>query len=239
MPLFEGRPPVRVSGILHHHLAWLCDFGRGEDPGNDEIGFVVPFEKEVRFPEIYGTETVAYSIGDNLIICFRGTELTDAHDMLRNLRILPWYNKHTGWSHSGFQKGATTWCGFFIPFLRHVFPEQKNIILVGHSQGSQVAAHCALLIASKWHNQDSFGNQYRLKEVCLFGEPKGFFRSAKKRYEKLGLSEVTTSYKNGSDNVTKVPPWGKHTVKQTEIGDNDFIDHPLVNYIKTLEEVGL
>lgn len=69
------------------------------------------------------------------VLIFRGTEggkfLSGSgwRDVIRDIRILPWYDKRCGWCHAGFLKGARG-------VVSRLQLKDKPIILSGHSLGA-------------------------------------------------------------------------------------------------------
>lgn len=167
-------------------------------------------------------ESVGFTVGEYYVLAFRGTELKGTNekwyvnwiDVLRDLRFLPWRTNY-GWVHAGFYRGAQHW----LRRHGHTIPQDKKLILVGHSMGASIAANVAQLIHKSVH------------KVCLFGEPRGFFPSAVKSYKLKYLAEKTVSYLTSDDWLRWLPPWGKRCVNVTEAGKGG---HSLDDYIRNL-----
>ena len=127
------------------------------------------------------------------VIGFRGTE-ADAIDILRDLRIFPWYNKNIGWSHSGFLKGSLG----ILKSLEAYLDKEEPLDLVGHSLGGALALNVGLLLISRGYN---------VKGITTFGAPRSLlFGTAKKVRKRLkDKNIVIKEYYNLGDPVSSVP----------------------------------
>jgi hypothetical protein len=96
-------------------------------------------------------------------IAIRGTEFDKALkgsnwlDLLRDIRLLPWYDRRVGWAHAGMLKGARKVYkklradGFFkdfddIPYTR------RELFVTGHSLGAGIGFILAKFIAAHFKN---------------------------------------------------------------------------------------
>ncbi len=143
-------------------------------------------------------------------------------DVVRDIRIAPWYDPRTGWSHAGFLKGAQGLMDGGV--TRHV-KDTLPTVLVGHSMGGAVSLLLALMLHSAG---------YEIAEWVGFGTPRTFIGSRK-------LPFAATSYRNGGDLVPMVPRWwmgGYRPVPLTEIGLGgrrpNLSDHDILRYKNSL-----
>ncbi len=146
---------------------------------------------------------------DHTNVIFRGTEFggfiskMGFMDVVRDIRIVPWRDKRTGWGHAGFLKGAR---GVVDGPLRDYITPSMPITLAGHSMGAGVSLFAALMLHSEG---------YQIKEWVGFGCPRPTIG-------RKGLPFPATSYRNHGDPVTQVPrKWMggySHPIRLTRIG---------------------
>lgn len=130
------------------------------------------------------------SIDDAIIIAIRGTE-TNATDVVRDLRLYPWYDKRVGWAHAGFLKGARVIEDEITEeILGH--GANKAIYVSGHSLGGAIA----LLLGKILHYE-----RFNVQEIVTFGAPRAVFGPSLGRFKHLKV----TQFRNGSDLVTTLP----------------------------------
>ncbi len=159
---------------------------------------------------VRGTEGSAFLSGDGW------------KDVVRDVRIAPWYDSRTGWAHAGFLKGAQGLMdGGITKHIRCDYP----IILAGHSMGGSVSMLLAMMLQKAG---------YPVAEWVGFGTPRMFIGSRK-------LPFRATSYRNGGDVVPMVPRWwmgGYRPVPLTEIGPQgrmpNLNDHSIIRYQNAL-----
>ena len=150
------------------------------------------------------------------VVAVRGTE-ANFFDILRDIRIMPWYAPGIGWAHSGFYKAAIN--------LRKKLPCGIDTY-TGHSLGGAIAAFLACL--------DVLEGKHPL--LVTFGSPGIGWGGVDK-----ALAPITQrNYVNGNDIVPTIPksyrsrpavPIGtphKNKIK------GPFIDHKINNYYKAL-----
>ena len=154
------------------------------------------------------TECLVTYIDDFQIVAFRGTEVSKLisgsgwRDVLRDIRLMPWYDKRVGWSHSGFLKGAQDMVDHGLHgFLR----TEKPTILTGHSLGGVLAINSAMLLHAMGFKVDS---------VVTFGAPRTFLRGSVRRFKETGISIL--EYSNPGDPVPGHPfrIWGYRHVNE-------------------------
>lgn len=163
---------------------------------------------------------------DCQIVTFRGTEASkffSGHgwrDVIRDIRVVPWYNKRAGWCHAGFLKGAK---GVIDGELLQHLIKDKPIYLGGHSLGAIMSLIAALML-------ERMG--YIVVEWVGFGCPRGLLGKRERVF-------VATSYRNKDDLVTEVPPlFYKHLVEPVQLGEPEgnptFRDHQIELYLEAL-----
>ena len=153
-------------------------------------------------------------IRDN-VFAFRGTD--EPLDMLRDVRVIPWWMSELGWVPAGFAKAA-----------RRLFPkclsecmerdiDEKEIELTGHSLGGAVALIVGALMVR---------DEIKPKQIVTFGAP---------RCGRLKLLDniPVTCYRHGKDVVPLVPPiMRRHKKLQQEGTSSSLIkDHYMHNYV--------
>lgn len=161
------------------------------------------------------------------VVAFRGTESGSLFegsgwiDVIRDIRIIPWYDKDTGWCHSGFLKGGRRAAEFLADKLDRGLP----VIFTGHSLGGALALMCA----AKLHSKGFF-----IEEWVGFGSPKT-------QFSKKTFSFRQTNYRHGLDVVPLMPRiWGyRHNYRLTSIGGSDnesanWEDHDIDKYVSTV-----
>lgn len=142
-------------------------------------------------------------------------------DIIRDIRVIPWYDKNLGWCHAGFLKGAKAVVGEL--FLR----EGSKVVITGHSLGAGVGQLVAIML----HNKG-----YDVKEFVGFGMPRCFIGKRKFPVE-------ITHYRYKDDLVSNVPHrWFlryRHTVKWTQVeettGEDELDDHAIHYYCDSKE----
>jgi len=162
-----------------------------------------------------GTQGIIARANGFNIIAFRGTEF-DFEDILRDIRVLPWWSKEIGhFVHAGFLKAARQ----ALPIAAEL---KRPIILTGHSLGGAIARVVSLLL-----NRPDI-------TVITFGEPRSIIGTLAERRNIRSMR-----YVNGNDAVPKHPwpLWGyRHQGRRRNIGETEgrFTDHKISNYIKNL-----
>lgn len=164
------------------------------------------------------------SAGDLTIIAIRGTEtglITELGilDMIRNVRVLPWYSTATGWAHGGFLSGALA----VSAHLNLLIPQGNHIVLTGHSLGAATAILCAQIL---------HGRGRLIDEVVLFGCPRIY------PFGRPALHFPVTNYRLGADLVCLMPRLYWHAVPLTRLEPSyripNLTDHSIDRYAATL-----
>ena len=153
-------------------------------------------------------------VRDN-VFAFRVTD--EPLDILRDVRVIPWWMSELGWVPAGFAKAA-----------RRLFPkclsecmerdiDEKEIELTGHSLGGAVALIVGALMVR---------DEIKPKQIVTFGAP---------RCGRLKLLDniPVTCYRHGKDVVPLVPPiMRRHKKLQQEGTPSSLIkDHYMHNYV--------
>jgi hypothetical protein len=173
-------------------------------------------------------ECLVETVGGVQIISPRGTELRafiSGHgwrDVLRDLRLIPWYDKRVGWAHSGFLKGAQ---GLIDKGLYKLLTREKPIAISGHSLGGAIGLCVAAIL---------YAEGFNVIGVINFGAPRCFLRGTVNRFKKTKIPVY--EYSNPGDPVPNMPFrfWGfKHVnevstgLKRSRLG---FKNHSLSKY---------
>lgn len=192
-----------MSPLSHGDLAALCGRAYKELSGvTGELEYLVRTVDKQTFVAIRGTEV-------GLI-----TEM-GILDMIRNVRVLPWFSRPTGWAHGGFLRGALA----VSAHLDQLIPPRNAVTIAGHSLGAAVGVLSAQILHHRGRTID---------EVVLFGCP---------RVYPLGRPSIpfpVHNYRLKSDLVCLVPRLYWHAVPLTQIGESGIIpsiaDHKIANY---------
>lgn len=160
-----------------------------------------------------------------LYLACRGTADNDkdkldwslAWDIVRNIRLLPRYHRHTGWVPGGFLDAGEAVAEQSAKLLDQM---DKPAVLTGHSLGGAAAFVAAEILLAEG---------YPVLGAVGFGVP---HTGRMKRLNKQGLGKA---YRYGSDIVTTVPPiWRSavsNTVKLKREGDGGPLrDHKMLKY---------
>ena len=161
-------------------------------------------------------------VRDN-VFAFRGTD--EPLDVVRDLRILPWWMPELGWVPAGFGKAARRLLPKCLSVCMENDIDPDTIILTGHSLGGAVA-----LIVGALMVRDEIVPQ----QIVTFGAP---------RCGRLKLLDgiPVTCYRHGKDIVPLVPPLMRRhkPLEQKGIKASFIKDHYVHNYIEIdkIEEV--
>lgn len=172
---------------------------------------------------------------DNVqVIAFRGTEacsLTKGvgfaaifkqlfkeggiRDIWRDIRLMPWYDKDTGWCHSGFIKGGRRSADFLSNHLVMDVP----VVCTGHSLGGALSLMCAVKLQAMG---------FDIQEWVGFASPKCQLTSKKYTFKQTNyrhradivpLMPRNTPYRHNCDviwlqpNLDLAPTWADHPVQ--------------------------
>lgn len=164
---------------------------------------------------------------DYIVVSVRGSEppfreQNNWKDWITNFRFFPWRDSSVGLVHAGWLKSARRLADRLVsssyPF------RYKKIIFTGHSLGAAIAIICAQMFSKRF--------DHIIFEVVLFGCPKCFVLFRPKFNFKV------TSYRHGSDAVTKIPHLYRSPADVVEINPNNrfanFDDHDMGKYFSAL-----
>ncbi len=136
--------------------------------------------------------------GKHVVFAVRGSETGDAFrqgsgwkDWLRDIRILPFKNKHMIRAHSGFYKGAKE-LQESIGILLSERSCGKNVWLTGHSLGAAVSLAWGKILIDEGFSVGGWAG---------FGCPNLLYGAA----QELVFPFPCVAYKNGNDIVASVP----------------------------------
>ena len=150
------------------------------------------------------------------VFAFRGTD--EPLDMLRDVRIAPWWVSELGWVPAGFAKAAKRLVPKCLSECMSRDIEADDIVLTGHSLGGAVA-----LIVGALMVRDEINPQ----EIVTFGAP---------RCGRLKLLDAipVTCYRHGKDIVPLVPPLMRRHGKLHQQGEASSLikDHYMHNYVE-------
>jgi hypothetical protein len=173
-------------------------------------------------------EVLIEDVPEGLLVAFRGTEANRFFsgngwvDILRDLRIIPWYDRRVGWHHAGFLKGAQLICDGYG--LRTAL--RGPVYVTGHSLGGALALAAGGLLKASGCD---------VKQVVTFGAPKGIIGSPK-----IFKDIAITQYMYGNDIVPSLPFWWYRHWNVVHIGPQElkapaqWSDHSIGLYIKEL-----
>jgi hypothetical protein len=173
------------------------------------------------------------------IVAIRGTEAGKLFtglgflDILRDMRLIPWYNNVLGWAHAGFLKGSLK----IFDEIRYNLMEDKSIpiVMTGHSLGAALALLVGVLLKH---------DGYNVVEYVGFACPRTFVYNKQLHNKDESVRYPITIYRYECDIVPLIPIWFPfgfhHPVELTQIGDGGGIpsvaDHSMGNYLGFLEQ---
>ena len=153
-------------------------------------------------------------VRDN-VFAFRGTD--EPLDIIRDLRILPWWMSELGWVPAGFAKAARRLMPKCLSECMARDIDEKEITLTGHSLGGAVALIVGALMVR---------DEIKPKQIVTFGAP---------RCGRLKLLDniPVTCYRHGKDVVPLVPPIMRRHKKLQQRGTPVSLikDHYIHKYV--------
>jgi hypothetical protein len=204
----------------HYDIALVADESyESSTYDGDECEFLVKYIKGHQIFAIRGTE------GGKLISGFGFV------DVIRDMRLIPYWDDDLGFVHSGFLKGARKIVKNLLPFVSKEVP----VIVTGHSLGAAMGLIVANMLKKRGYN---------VVEYVGFACPRVFV------FDKFGRDErdikfPRTIYRYENDIVTQVPLWFPfgyhHVLPLTGIGTPpkwyhlpSILDHSMDNYLEVL-----
>jgi hypothetical protein len=193
-----------MSVLSHADLANLCSRAYTELSGvSRELEFLIRRVDNVSYIAIRGTEASGFIDGFGWL------------DVIRNMRVLPRYNKATGAGHGGFITGGESVARALIEFGAL----GDTVVITGHSLGAAVG-----IVAAQILHEAGF----KIDEVVLFGCPRVYALIRPK------FNFPVTSYRHGSDVVCNVPRCYRQPVGLTKLNPNsnfpNWGDHMIEKY---------
>lgn len=156
-----------------------------------------------KFIDNEGTQCFIASIGDNVLVTFRGTE--QRRDWLLNMSIAG-ARKAYGTVHSGFQRGFDRAQAQLEEELNRLSP--STVLITGHSLGGALAT----IAAAEWQGQ------YPISGVYTFGQP-AVGRSGFQDFFSEHYADKFFRFVNDKDIVAKIPPNYRHVGKLYHFDD--------------------
>jgi len=162
------------------------------------------------------------------IIAFRGTETGALFsgagwlDVVRDLRIMPWYDKDAGWCHSGFLSGGSVAAEFLADYLNKDLP----VVLTGHSLGGALSLICAVKLQAMG---------FKIQEWVGFGTPKCQLSHKRYKFQQI-------NYRYRGDIVPLMPRWTPYKIHHPQVWlcpdykrKPTWEDHRIEHYIKAVQ----
>ena len=156
-----------------------------------------------------GTQAFVLIDGDEIVICFRGTEPNKMTDVFADLKAWPKRSQERGLVHFGFAQALDK---VYSDIVGHVDYLKSNsnidykIVCTGHSLGGALATLCASRMDSH--------------EAYTFGSPRVGTKSFCKEMETDGIKHYR--FVNNNDVVTAVPFW---FMGYRHYGHLEYINH--------------
>lgn len=197
--------------LSHADLANLCSLAYSELTGvSSELEFLIRRIDDVSYIAIRGTEASNWRDGFNWL------------DIIRDMRVLPRYNKAAGWGHGGFICGGECVADSLMKYAELA----PRLVITGHSLGAAVAVVAAQILKKAG---------YGIEEVVLFGCPRIY------AVVRPSFNFPVTSYRHGSDIVCNVPRFYRQPTNVTNIAPNNKFpnwgDHWIEKYESALREI--
>lgn len=166
---------------------------------------------------VYGCEVLVAYGAENQTVVVRGTK--GIVDLVRDIRVLPWFDFDCGWCHSGFLKGGKK----ISDELDKYIDKSKPVIFTGHSLGGAMS----LIVAIKMHKKG-----YKVQGWTGFASPKLFLLKGRK------FKFPVKNFRYEGDIIPMCPSMYSHDYDTIQLGNDRFpniIDHDIENYIRALE----
>ena len=124
-------------------------------------------------------EAIIKYYDDCQVIAFRGTEMDGFFkklgfiDVIRDMRMIPWYSKTLGWCHAGFLKGGRA----SAEYLDNKLDKSLPTYVTGHSMGAAVGLTCAATLVDMGYDV--------VKWVGVAGPKAQLFRNTFKGFQQV------------------------------------------------------
>jgi triacylglycerol lipase len=169
-----------------------------EEPGLIETTALREWEyHRFQFVDAGGTQVFLAANDDCVLVCFRGTEVSQIEDWITDTRMELVAGPMNGMVHAGFYDALSKVWQVVDESLRRLDPlGNKAIFLTGHSLGAALAT----LAAARWHDIGRHVNA-----IYTFGQPRTGDHAFARNFN---FAFMPTTYRvvNQNDLVTRIPP---------------------------------
>lgn len=185
---------ARLSAAVYRDLAVAAQFA-------GHAGYLVDGART--FDE-KGTQAMVGTRGNDVVVCYRGTEPARLEDWLADakFKLLPAPERRLGVGrvHGGFATALDLVAGKVDELVQSLVTKDSRLVFTGHSLGAALAS----LHACRWARPDALVT----REVALvtFGSPRVGDGEFARHADSLLGKGTSLRFVNGRDLVTRVPP---------------------------------